>query len=140
MKRSPMKRSTSPMRRPRRLKSRFSAEDQQWSREVRERDGHQCRRCGGRGTQAHHIAPKGRRPDLRLVLSNGVCLCNDCHRWVHEHPRESTAAGLLSGEKYEARHLFDYQPAEPEPAPVMTGEQVDAFRTRCRAAIIRFQS
>jgi len=76
-----------------------------WSKAVRERDDFTCQKCGRRDpgiVVAHHIAPRGRRRDLKYELSNGVTLCEiPCHQWVHAHPIESTAAGFLSDESYE---------------------------------------
>ena len=75
-----------------------------WSQDVKQRDNFNCQRCGVHSKQnhAHHIAPRSRRPDLKFDRANGITLCAECHRWVHEHPVESTAAGLLSDVTYEA--------------------------------------
>jgi len=93
---------TGRLKRTRMKKPRRSIEDQQWSRDVRARDNHTCRRCKGKGTEAHHIATRARRPDLVLVLSNGATLCAFCHQWCHTHPMQAAALGLLSTESYEA--------------------------------------
>lgn len=78
--------------------------EKMWRTGVKERDGYNCQRCGVHSKQnhAHHIAPRSRRPDLKFDRKNGITLCADCHRWVHENPVESTAAGLLSDATYEA--------------------------------------
>lgn len=59
----------------------------EWRREVFKRDGFTCRICkqekSGR-LNAHHIKPYAEYPDLRLDLDNGITLCNDCHRLVHQ--------------------------------------------------------
>lgn len=83
-------------------RSRRSA-DREWQRQVRERDSYTCQRCGKRDDHihAHHVAPRSRRPDLRLDVSNGKCLCGSCHQWVHHHPKEAAAMGLLSDASYE---------------------------------------
>jgi len=77
--------------------------DQDWKKAVREKDQNTCQRCGKveKYIHTHHVAPRSQRPDLRHDVSNGKCLCNSCHSWVHEHPIEAKAAGLLSGETYE---------------------------------------
>lgn len=69
------------------------------------RDGHACVRCGtSHHLEAHHRLPTGRGgPD---TLANLVTLCADDHRWVHEHPDESRAAGLL---------FASWDPAPTEP-------------------------
>lgn len=75
-----------------------------WSQAVRQRDDHRCRRCGKRdekNNHAHHVAPRSRRPDLKLNLDNGITVCFDCHNWIHANPIEAEALGLLSSETYE---------------------------------------
>lgn len=71
---------------------------------MRVRDYYRCRRCGkqdAENNQAHHVAPRSRRPDLKSDLNNGITVCPDCHTWIHLHPIEAEAAGLLSSETYE---------------------------------------
>lgn len=106
------------------------AADRQWQLAVRERDGYICQRCGrfDRYVHAHHVAPRGRRPDLRLDVSNGKCLCNSCHSWVHEHPKEATTLGLLSGDSYElARKKLR---GEAHGMAKLNAERVAAMRRR----------
>jgi 5-methylcytosine-specific restriction endonuclease McrA len=105
MKRSPLKRSPfKTTRRRLKVKSKSKAAKLfRWSRMVRGRDWFTCRRCGGPGEHAHHIAPRSRRPDLKFSMDNGMTVCADCHLWIHSHPKEATAAGFLSDEKYEVR-------------------------------------
>lgn len=63
-----------------------------------ERDGH-CVRCGGEAEVVHHRIPRGMggRSDEKVNygLANLVCLCNPCHRWIHENPGEAYPTGLL---------------------------------------------
>lgn len=77
--------------------------DREWREAVREKDNHTCQRCGTQDPyiHAHHVAPRSRRPDLKYEISNGKCLCNSCHTWVHRHPIEATDLGLLSDVPYE---------------------------------------
>jgi 5-methylcytosine-specific restriction endonuclease McrA len=75
--------------------------DVMWARAVKERDGYICRRCGLIGEDAHHVATRGRRPDLKHDLDNGLTLCRGCHNWCHANPVEAVAAGFLSDESYE---------------------------------------
>lgn len=81
--------------------------DKDWRDAVREKDQRICQRCGKfeQYIHAHHVAPRSRRPDLKYDVSNGKCLCNSCHTWVHRNPIEATALGLLSDASYEAAHL-----------------------------------
>ena len=79
--------------------------DIEWAMAIKVRDDHTCRRCFYRdeyNNHAHHIAPRSQRPDLVHVLSNGATVCPLCHTWIHDHPIESRAVGLLSNETYEA--------------------------------------
>jgi 5-methylcytosine-specific restriction endonuclease McrA len=57
-----------------------------WRDAVYERDDFTCQLCSSKGGKlaAHHIYPFSERPDLRLVLWNGITLCWPCHsqiRW-----------------------------------------------------------
>lgn len=79
-----------------------------WGRKVKKRDGNKCRwgadgpcATGDGRIDPHHIAPRGRRPDLRYVVENGVSLCRTHHEWVHGNSIEAEAMGLLSSETYE---------------------------------------
>lgn len=94
-----MNRGTTPMKRGK-IKAKRDSRMEAWSKAVRARDPF-CVRCGKPSEQSHHIATRKRRPDLKYELSNGVGLDSQCHQWVHDHPIEATAAGLLSDESYE---------------------------------------
>jgi hypothetical protein len=75
-----------------------------WSKAVRERDDYVCQMTGTRDVKrniAHHVAPRSRRPDLRLDPANGKTLTPEAHQWVHDHPIQATALGLLSSETFE---------------------------------------
>lgn len=82
--------------------------DHIWQKAVREKYEYTCKRCGKfeKYIHAHHVAPRSQRPDLKHELSNGICLCNSCHTWVHHHPKEAVQTGLLSTEKYESSNRF----------------------------------
>jgi 5-methylcytosine-specific restriction endonuclease McrA len=107
MKRSPIRRSQKAWKKTqKRIKPRPKTlyANQMWSRDIRERDDFTCQRCGKRdevSNQAHHVATRKRRPDLRYDRSNGKTVCPDCHRWIHDHPIEAAAVGLLSTDSYE---------------------------------------
>lgn len=104
--------------------------DRQWKQAIREKDNYTCQRCGEteKYIHAHHVAPRSRRPDLRLDISNGKCLCNSCHSWVHEHPKEAVVLGLLSGDSYElARKKLR---GEQHGMAKLTKEQANAIRAR----------
>jgi len=57
-----------------------------WCKCVYERDDYTCQKCGKRGgskLNAHHIEGYAYNPELRIELSNGVTLCEDCHKDYH---------------------------------------------------------
>lgn len=57
----------------------------QWRKDVYERDRYTCQHCkrvGGK-LNAHHIEPFSTNQELRTELSNGVTLCQRCHRDFH---------------------------------------------------------
>lgn len=89
----------------RRLKAKPDRALAKWSKAVRERDDYVCQVTGRRDEQrnvAHHVAPRSRRPDLRLDVDNGITVTPEAHQWIHDHPIEATEVGWLSSETYEA--------------------------------------
>lgn len=76
-----------------------------WANAVRQRDSFRCQfpECNYRSRHivAHHKAPRGKRPDLRLAVNNGIALCFEHHLWVHMNPIEATSMNLLDDETYE---------------------------------------
>lgn len=69
------------------LVERDSPEVRLWRQKVLARDGHQCVRCKSEERlEAHHVIRWGDAPELRLVVENGMTLCNSCHLAEHyEH-------------------------------------------------------
>lgn len=64
------------------LRIRSSSEYRIWRTRVFERDNYTCQECMIRGGKlnADHIKPFSDFPELRLELSNGRTLCEECHR------------------------------------------------------------
>lgn len=65
---------------------RFSLEARRWRTDVFRRDGFTCQDCGdaaGGNLRAHHLKGWADHPDLRFELTNGVTLCDPCHKRRH---------------------------------------------------------
>ena len=57
----------------------------QWSRFIKVRDSFRCVCCeSAKGIQAHHIVRKTLYPWGAVETGNGITLCRECHRRVHE--------------------------------------------------------
>lgn len=71
--------------------ARFSGEYKRWRFDVFSRDRFACRHCGdarGGNLHAHHIKPFATHPELRFEVSNGLTLCEPCHKAVHAAGRQ----------------------------------------------------
>lgn len=69
-----------------RIRDRKYPEYYEWRRSVYERDDYTCQNCfekGGR-INAHHIEAYSKNMELRTDVSNGITLCEDCHKQYHE--------------------------------------------------------
>lgn len=56
-----------------------------WRKYVLERDGNVCQKCGNPGNNAHHVKSYINYPEIRLKVSNGITLCDECHK---KQPKE----------------------------------------------------
>ena len=72
-----------------RLKDRKYIEYYEWRKQVYERDNYTCQECGERGGKlnAHHIKSWRKHADLRFTISNGITLCEKCHKKKHKKGR-----------------------------------------------------
>ena len=63
-------------------KSRVKICDELWAKVIKKRAGYQCERCHRTQLEskldAHHIIGR-QNYHLRYDLTNGICLCFDCH-------------------------------------------------------------
>lgn len=69
-----------------RLKGRNDVKLREWRKKVFERDDYTCFKCNKRGKgelNAHHINSYNLFPGQRYVISNGITLCEPCHRNFH---------------------------------------------------------
>lgn len=58
-----------------------------WSKEVKSLSGFKCDSCGygnPLALDAHHLESYDNNPELADDLSNGVCLCKNCHTVFHK--------------------------------------------------------
>lgn len=71
-------------------RNRLRRELRQWSRDVMMRDNFTCVMCHtvGRNLNAHHIKKFADYPELRLMVNNGVTLCESCHKSVIKKEQE----------------------------------------------------
>ena len=69
-----------------RVGDRLKPEQKEWARLVKEKEGYTCNACGQKGSRlaAHHLYSYSTHPELRLDISNGICLCNSCHKRFHD--------------------------------------------------------
>jgi len=70
-----------------RVIKRAYAEYKEWRNKVYVRDMWSCQKCKRKGKiylNAHHVENYSSRKDLRLVVSNGETLCDNCHKEFHK--------------------------------------------------------
>jgi 5-methylcytosine-specific restriction endonuclease McrA len=80
-----------------------SVEYKQWQKAVKV--VRYCKICGSNeNLEAHHILPKAKYPHFMFDITNGMCLCKDCHINLHLNVN-----GMNSG-----------NPKNPEPIRVET--------------------
>lgn len=56
-----------------------------WRKHVYERDNYRCQNCfcNSHDINAHHIENYSSQKELRFVVENGICLCENCHNLFH---------------------------------------------------------
>ena len=56
----------------------------EWVKLIFERDNYVCQICNKGGTlNAHHLEGYNNNPELRVELTNGITLCEECHKDFH---------------------------------------------------------
>jgi 5-methylcytosine-specific restriction endonuclease McrA len=65
---------------------------EEWRKTVFERDDYTCQGCGITGVYitAHHIKSFAKYPELRLEVSNGITLCEECHKLTDNYKGRGT--------------------------------------------------
>lgn len=70
---------------------------------------HYCKRpCGRRSVHIHEILTRARGGSI-LDEVNCLAVCDQCHRWIHEHPRAAEIIGALESGHRPIRRFFDDQ-------------------------------
>jgi len=66
--------------------NRNSKEVKNWINDVLKRDNYRCQDCGStENLHAHHILDWSTCPESRIMLDNGITLCNHCHGLQHDN-------------------------------------------------------
>lgn len=96
-----------------------------WADAIRSRDLETCQHCGANGITmaAHHIKSYKDFPELRYELSNGITLCEPCHRKVHAAQNEN---GMNSVEPQTGGAVGNTEPS-------LRGNLLEGVTTRGRA-------
>jgi hypothetical protein len=67
-----------------------------WATMVKHRDG-KCRECGSTSKlNAHHIEQYALNEALRYEISNGITLCDTCHRNLHKTIGRKTKTSIIA--------------------------------------------
>ena len=68
----------------------FNANDIVWRKKIFIRDNFTCIICSKKGgvLNAHHIKAWSEYKALRTDLSNGITVCDSCHKKIHKGERE----------------------------------------------------
>jgi HNH endonuclease len=66
-----------------------TSEYREWRKYCLRRDKYRCQKCGykpldKKGLHVHHVKPYALYPNLRVEKSNGITLCEDCHKEEHK--------------------------------------------------------
>ena len=71
-----------------------------WRMRVFKRDSYTCKKCGqvGGKLNSHHINCFSINKSMRLILKNGITLCYDCHKQLHN----------IYGNKTTINNLIEY--------------------------------
>lgn len=69
-------------------KERQSSQYKKWKLNVLKKDNYKCQICGEtKNLVAHHIEPFSKNINRRYDITNGITLCQKCHKEVHKNER-----------------------------------------------------
>lgn len=72
------------------IDGRKSREYRVWRKAVLRRDKKRCRRCGKKkNLEVHHKRSFATKEFLRYTMSNGITLCERCHKMIHKAKKSS---------------------------------------------------
>ena len=64
---------------------RTNSSHQRWAKSIKILFEFKCFNCGKtENLESHHIIPVSMNKRLSTNLKNGICLCHDCHKKLHE--------------------------------------------------------
>lgn len=88
-----------------RIGRRVDPRERKWRKEVLTRDEKRCQFPGCQvvspNNDAHHVAKRSQRPDIKWDVANGKTLCREHHSWIDSNHDEAVAIGLLDTTSYE---------------------------------------
>lgn len=68
--------------------SRTNSSLNNWANKIKKRDGYVCVLCGNNDeVEAHHMYPRKDFPEYTYEYWNGITLCKNCHKMIHEKIR-----------------------------------------------------
>lgn len=78
---------------------RHTPEYKAWRKSIYMRDYYTCQLCGDKTSgnkEAHHLLPKSLYPLLIYDIQNGITLCKECHKLVHNKSKTKKLSKILN--------------------------------------------
>ena len=80
----------------------MSARDTRWGKTVKKEWFSICCICGDKGSDPHHIFPRGIQA-TKYIIKNGLWLCRNCHntfKWMPDDEAKKVAIRFIGEETY----------------------------------------